>query len=202
MPTSEPSASPSGFSWVVSRKRSPLRSASSTCSRGPATVASALMRSPCSRRRSSSDLLDQRVQLRGRGRRRQAKVSVGVCFIRSCGAIVALQEAVRASAGPSSVASRSLLVAEHADVDLRVAQVGAGLDGGHGHEADPRVLQLAPIASPSTSRMASSTRRISRSSSWPAPVGRRPPIGASAAAARRARARPAWSRRPRARRLP
>ena len=33
-------------------------------------------------------------------------------------------------------------VAKHRDEDARLSQVGGGLDAGHRHEADPRVLEL------------------------------------------------------------
>src|ERR671934_2567858 len=47
--------------------------------------------------------------------------------------------------GPEPGARRLALgpVAEHTHVDARRAQVRAGLDRGHGHESDPRVVELA-----------------------------------------------------------
>ena len=63
------------------------------------------------------------------------------------------------SAGPR--ASLALLgVAEHAHEDARMAQIGAGLDIGHGDESDPGSLRSRCMASLRTSLMASSTRRI------------------------------------------
>ena len=53
-----------------------------------------------------------------------------------------------------------LLVAEHADEHLGGAQVGAGLYGGHGHEADAGITQIAEIAAPTTSRSTSLMRRM------------------------------------------
>src|SRR5262245_25206909 len=35
-----------------------------------------------------------------------------------------------------------LVVAEHTDMDARGAQVGAGVDGGHGHESDSGIVEL------------------------------------------------------------
>ena len=55
------------------------------------------------------------------------------------------------------------LVAEHADEDARCAQVGRRLDPGHGHEPDPRVLQLADRLRERL-RIASFTRRMRQSS--------------------------------------
>ena len=74
-------------------------------------------------------------------RRRRGRSSVGVRLIRVSRAIAACRmPCEERSAGERRLAL--LLVAEHADVDARRAQVRAGVDGGHGHESDPRVLEL------------------------------------------------------------
>ena len=101
----------------------------------------------------------------------------------------ALQEAVR---GPQRLERALALarVAEHADVDARVAQVRAGLDSGDGHESDAGVLQTREvITSVKTSLMASLTRRIR------SPVILVPP-GRSTMPAAAPRARPAGGGRP------
>ena len=63
-----------------------------------------------------------------------------------------------AQAGQRRLALR--LGPEHADEHLRGAQVGACLDGGHGHESDSRVLEVGAIAAPTTSRRTSLMRRM------------------------------------------
>ena len=63
-----------------------------------------------------------------------------------------------------------LLVPQDAYVHARMAQIGAGLDGGHGHEAYAGILEILAIASLRTARTASSTRRIR-----PSPILATPP---------------------------
>ena len=148
MASSEPSASPSGFSWVVSRNRSPARIASATRSislvnelgRFAHSSRRRVMRSPRSTLSSYS------------------KVRVGFA---SCASArdLALQHTVgRAQAGKGALPL--LLGAEHADVDARSTQVWGSVHGSHGHKSDSRVLSSVAIASPRISLIDSLTRRI------------------------------------------
>ena len=73
--------------------------------------------------------------------RRARSCSSGVRFRRSSLATRAAGSRGR-SAGPSSEACARVAVAEHAHEHAGVAQVGAGLDVGHGHESDAGVLEI------------------------------------------------------------
>ena len=130
--SSEPSASPSGFSWVVTRKRSCARIASATAcevtralSSGASSSISCVMRTPRSTVGSYS------------------KVSCGVRFSRSSRREPRLEDAVRGRRAPASVRLALPLRAEHADVDASPGGGRARLDAGDGDEADARILQLA-----------------------------------------------------------
>ena len=134
--SSEPSASPSGPSWVVSRKRSPARSSSATsvertrrCARRLAATASLTRRAAWQTRTPRSRRLVV-VEAQGRG-----ALDPHLAGDRR------LEHAVRGGE-PRERRLALGLVAEHADVDARRAQVRACLHGGHGHESDPWVLEL------------------------------------------------------------
>src|SRR5919205_4510702 len=124
----EPSASPSGFSWVTTRKRSSAR-------HGPATAATSLV--------VWGELIDQL-------RHADPALDCRIVFERELGRPLhaelagepALQDAVRRlEAGEAC--RPSFFAPEHAHVDARVTQVRRGFDARHRDEADPRVLQLA-----------------------------------------------------------
>ena len=147
MPTSEPSASPSGCSCVASTKRSPSRISLEHL------LARRRRRRPRAAHAGRSRRSAARRASRGRScRRRRTRASA--C---ASGAARARSRPCRKPcarcAGPSSVASRCSLprVAEHAHVHARMAQIGAGPDIGHGHESHSRVLEVFAIASPRTS---------------------------------------------------
>ena len=145
--SSEPSASPSGFSCVVTRKRSCARIASATGAQISRFVWGELIDqlASCGRRARPTD--------------RIRRSSCGVRFSLSSLREPRLEDAVRRrEPGERPVALR--LVAEHADVDRACAQVGRRLDAGDRHEADPRVLEPADAPPRATSRTASLTRRI------------------------------------------
>src|SRR5438105_8821900 len=124
---SEPRASPSGFSCVVTRKRSCERSASTTAARS--CVSGELIDELC----HADPSLDRRIVLEGQLR--------GPLHSQLA-PDPRLEHAVRRrEAGERGLALA--LGAEDADEDARLAEVGGGLDAGHGDEADPRILQLA-----------------------------------------------------------
>src|SRR5437764_3677347 len=116
---SEPSASPSGFSWVVSRNRSCARSASATAARS--FVSGELIDELC----HADPSLDRRIVLEGqlRGPLHSQLASDP-----------RLEDTVRRGE-PGQRALALALGAEDADEDARVAEVGGGLDAGHGDEA-------------------------------------------------------------------
>src|SRR3954471_1024702 len=129
--SSDPSASPSGFSWVTTRKRS--------CSRNDATTACKsldvciilgckLVDQPA----HPYAVLDGRIVLEGQlggplhpQFAREPRLQYPVCGLE-----------------PAQRCGSLLDRAENADVDRRVAEVGRGVDSGDRHEADPRILQL------------------------------------------------------------
>src|SRR4051812_28564109 len=126
MPRIEPSASPSGFSCVTSRKRSFARIAS-------ATAPSSLV---------WGELIDQlrhpnppfhgRIVFEGQLRGPlQPELP----------ADPALEDAVGRAERRHGLLALAL-AAENADVDARLTEVRRRVDAGHGDEADPRVLQL------------------------------------------------------------
>ena len=137
----EPSASPSGFSCVTTRKRSfaadrrddrglvsahrPVPPRSAPAGRRVTSSISFVMRT------AALDGLDRRQNVSVR-RPLQAELAVDP----------RLQHAVR-GLEPGQRRAPLLLVAEHRDVDGRLAQVGRDVDAGDRDHADPRVLQLA-----------------------------------------------------------
>src|SRR4051794_14326429 len=122
----EPKASPSGFSWVTSRKRSCARIAS-------ATAASSLLTGEIVHQLAHADaLLHGSIvfegQLRGPPEPELAREP-------------RLEDAV----GGGQALERGDALAlrpEDADEDARLLEVGRRLDAGDGDEADPRVLEL------------------------------------------------------------
>src|SRR5579875_3609331 len=128
--TSDPSASPSGFSWVQTISRSAARSASSTASRSAegSGILVALVEQPGDPHRAHDRLVVFKAQ---RGRVLELEL----------GGQPRLQKAVR-RAQALEAGLHLTLAAEHAHVDAGVAEVGAGLDAGDGHESHARILQL------------------------------------------------------------
>src|SRR6266550_2655885 len=129
MANSEPSASPSGFSCVVTRKRSCERIASATALRSFAVVWGELI----NQLRHADAFRDRGIVFEGQLRSplhpelgRQPQLEHSVCGLEPLQRLLPLA-----------------LVAEDAHEDLRLAEVGGRLDPGHGHEPDPRVLELA-----------------------------------------------------------
>src|SRR4029450_13844371 len=126
--SSEPSASPSGFSWVVIRKRSWARIASATAARSLAVVWGEFI----DELRHADAALDRRIVLEG-----QLRSSLQMqlaCEPRLQHGMRGLQTGQRLHA--------LALGSEHGDEDARMAKIRRRLDSGHGHEADTRVLQL------------------------------------------------------------
>src|SRR5918995_9494 len=124
----DPSASPSGFSWVTSRKRFRSRSASATALRSLVVWGELI-----DQVRHPDAALDGRIVFEGQLRgpfQPQLPGDAG------------LENAVR-GLQPGQRRLALALRAVHADEDLRVAKVGGGLDPGDGDEADPRVAELA-----------------------------------------------------------
>ena len=138
--TSEPSASPSGCSCVASAKRSSSRIRASTSSRVPAAISHVAHEGPI----SVEDLLDSHARDRSCRRRRTR-------------APACASGAARPPPGPggsrgrwrrpASVSSRwarrrgTAVLAEHAHVHARMAQIGACPDVGHRYESHSWVLQ-------------------------------------------------------------
>src|SRR3954470_11767746 len=125
--SSEPSASPSGFSCVTTRNLS--------CSRSASTIA---LRSVIFGGQLVDQLahphapLDRRIVFEGQLRRplhselsREARLQHAVCGLEAAHRRRLL-----------------LLVSEHADVDGRMPEIRRGDDARHRDEADPRVLEL------------------------------------------------------------
>src|SRR5215213_9062150 len=131
--SSEPSASPSGFSWVVTRNRSCVRSASTTRSRSALFVAVVACDELIDQPRHPDALLDRRIVVKGQ--LRGPLHSQLPCEPR-------LQHAVRGGK-PVERPVALPLRAEDAHVDRRLTEVRRRVDAGHRHETDPRVLQLA-----------------------------------------------------------
>src|SRR5919201_1270602 len=126
--SSDPSASPSGFSCVTIRKRSWARIASATAFSSRVVVWGELIDQPC----HPDPALDRRIVFERELRRPlhpELPPEPG------------LQDAVGGrEAGEALPALR--LRAEHADVDACVAEIRRRLDARNGDEADARVLQL------------------------------------------------------------
>src|SRR5437588_7458376 len=133
MATSEPRASPSGFSCVTAISFSAERSSSSTCSRVERRPFSGIgLRRGVQQRRDAHASVDRLVVLKRQG---------GRALERQLGRDPALEEAV-SRAQPVQGGRAHRLLAEHADVYPGMAQVWAGLYSGHGHKSDARVLQI------------------------------------------------------------
>src|SRR5215211_2314508 len=130
--SSDPSASPSGFSCVVTRKRSRVRSASTTASRSASCVV-VLWDELIDQLRHSNALCDRGIVFE-----RQLRRSLEPHLGRDA----SLQHPVRRRESRKRLLALSVR-AEDAHEDLRLTQVAGRLDARHGHEADARVLQLA-----------------------------------------------------------
>src|SRR6266542_1532246 len=131
--SSEPRASPSGASWVVSRKRSFARSswamsASDASVRRTTAVASLILEQP----READAPFGCIVVVEGQ---RRSALDPHLARDRS------LEDAVRGTQ-PGERGLALGLAAQHAHVHARRAQVRACLHRGHRHEPDPRVLEL------------------------------------------------------------
>src|SRR5258706_11119703 len=129
--SSEPSASPSGFSCVTTRKRSCARSVSATACRSVwlvVIVGGQLVDQLC----HPHATLDREIVL---------ERQFGSPLHPELAAEPRLEQPMR---GLEPLERRAPLarVAEHAHVDGGDAQVGARDDAGDRHQADPRVLQL------------------------------------------------------------
>src|SRR5919202_2457264 len=124
----EPSASPSGFSWVIRRKRSRERIASAT-----APISLVVWGELIDQLRHADPALDRGIVFERQLRRP---------FHPQLARQPPLEHAVRRFEADEALLPL-LLRAEHADVDARVPQVRRRVDAGHRHEADPGVLQLA-----------------------------------------------------------
>src|ERR1700760_3015218 len=151
MPSSEPSASPSGPSWAVSKKRSWERISSIMRSKSLPTVPLAALNSAVSAATSAAEVvvisvillalraveqardphpfLDRVVVMEGQGRRP---------FHPLLGGDARLDHTVRGTQRLQRIVALGF-VSEHADVDPRRAQVGAGFDPRHGDESEPGI---------------------------------------------------------------
>src|SRR3954468_17477353 len=128
IPSSEPRASPSGFSWVVIRKRSCARIASATAARSLAVVWGEFI----DELRHADPALDRGIVLEC-----QLRSSLQMqppCEQRLQDGVGGLQRGERLHA----LALRS----EDGHEDTRVAKVGGRLDAGDRNEPDTRILQL------------------------------------------------------------
>src|SRR5437763_9700031 len=133
VPRSEPSASPSGPSCVVSRKRSSALSSAATsaseASLGSDTVGAASL---IEQARDPNAALRRLVVVEREGRGAlDPRLASDRCLEHAVG---------RAESGQRRLPLG--ILAQHADVDPRGAEVRACLDGGHGGEANPWVLEL------------------------------------------------------------
>src|ERR1700747_2456259 len=124
--SSEPRASPSGFSCVTTRKRSPSRSPATTACRS-LDVCVILGCELIDQAANPHTVLDRRIVLEGQ--LRSSLQPQLACEARLPQPVSGVETAERRRAFP--------LRAEHADEDRRVAKVGRGVDSGHRHEADP-----------------------------------------------------------------
>src|SRR5204862_879736 len=123
----EPSASPSGFSWVTMRKRSCERIASATA------ATSVVWGELIEQLRHADPALDGWIVFE-----RELRRPLHPELVRE----PRLQDAVRRLQAGKAVLP-AFLGSEHTHVDAGVAQVRRGLDADHRDEADPRILQLA-----------------------------------------------------------
>src|SRR5215212_472452 len=137
--SSDPSASPSGFSCVTTVKRSWSRIAPTTAARSLCVVVAVWL---ISGRKRARELIDQR-------RHTHTVLDGRIVFERQLrrplqpqlAGDARLDDAVRGlEAGERRPALA--LVSEHGHEDDALAQVARDLDGRHRHEPDPRVLQL------------------------------------------------------------
>src|SRR5207237_6505515 len=126
--SSEPSASPSGFSCVVTRKRSWSRIASATAASSLAVVWGEFI----NQLGHADPALDRRIVLEHQlGGSLQTQL---VCDPR-------LEDGVRSLEAGERLRALALR-AQHRHVHARVSEVRRRLDPGDGDEADPRVLEL------------------------------------------------------------
>src|SRR5215469_3059334 len=128
---SDPSASPSGFSWVTTRKRSCSRSASAIAFRSVVCVI-VVRRELVDQLGHTHAALDRRIVLEGQLRSPLHSQLVGE---------LRLEDSVRGL----EPEKRGLLLAtraEDAHVDRRVPQVGSRVDSRDAYQADARVLEL------------------------------------------------------------
>src|SRR5688572_21222589 len=128
--SSEPSASPSGFSWVVTRKRLCARIASTTASRSDCFVVWGELIDQLGHVHAA---LDRRIVLE-----RQLRSPLQAQLARD----PRLEHGVACIEGGETAGALRLRT-EHADEHTRLPQVGRSLDPGDGDEADPRVLEVA-----------------------------------------------------------
>src|SRR5579862_1110352 len=135
--TSEPSASPSGFSWVTTISLLAERSSSSACSR--------LERFPFSGTWTAVHV-GPTIEQFGEPSRALHRLVV-LEFER--GGVLELQLARQSSLEEAMGRTQALeaggstrLVSEHAHIHARVAEISAGLHGSHSHESDSGILQV------------------------------------------------------------
>src|SRR4051812_4312098 len=128
IPSSEPRASPSGFSWVVIRKRSWSRIASATAARSLAVVWGEFI----DELRHADPALDRRIVLEG-----QLGCSLQMQLARE----TRLQHGMRGLQSGECLHTLPLR-SEHGHEDTGVPNVRRRFDSGDGHEPDPRILQL------------------------------------------------------------
>src|SRR4051812_15135760 len=126
--SSEPSASPSGFSCVTSTKRSCERIASATAFRSSVVF----WRELIDELGHADPALDRRIVLEGQLGRPLHSELLGQA---------GLQDPVRGGEAVQCPLPLSLGT-EHADENRGMTQVGRGLDTRDGDEADPRILEL------------------------------------------------------------
>src|ERR671937_2075825 len=183
---SDPRASPSGFSWVVRRKRSCERRTSTTVARS--LVSGELIDELC----HADPTLDRRIVLEG-----QLRGPLQPELPRD----PRLQHAVRRRE-PGQALLALALRAEDADKDTRVAEVRRSLDSGDGDEDDPGGLQLADaFREHRPERFVDAAHAVTHRASRDLAFAGRAPIPGRSGSARRRRgaARP---RAPRVRRRP
>src|SRR2546421_5217526 len=125
--SNDPSASPSGFSWVVTRKRSCERSASTTAARS--FVSGELIDELC----HADPTLDRRIVLEGQ---------LGGSLHSQLSREARLEDAV-GGGEPLQAPLALLLRAQDAHEDTGLAEVGRRPDAGDRDEADPGILQVA-----------------------------------------------------------
>src|SRR5581483_2996999 len=135
--SSEPSASPSGFSWVTTVKRSFPRRAFTTACRSvvfcEAVIFGQLRGELLDQRRHADPPLDRLIV----GERKRRRPSQGELAVD-----LRLQDAVRRLEARERLAALAV-ASEHRHEDPRLAEVGRHVHRRHGHEADPRVLEVA-----------------------------------------------------------